>query len=651
MQHHEYSDRFSNRFDRFATAPAPSQTAPAQSLGRVHGIVAALPPAVFRLARGVAAGLALLLLIAAAGLLLAEQRYDGRVYPNVTAGEIALGGMTVEDAQASLAAESTAYGAQTITFTYGDKIWTPTYAELGIAIDVDRTLNEATGVGREQTARDRIGNVAGLLREDYTVPLAVTIDQATLNAWFDAVDADLGLTPHDAFLRIDGAEVSIEPEAEGTVIDRPRTTELVVQGAAGHLIPDGELPAVATVARIRAKDLEAAQANLATALSKPVELTRGKKTWTIEPEQVAQYIVQTVDPEKLGAEALTVTVDEQALATWFNELLKAEVDRDPVNAKVAWNYERQEVFAVEESRNGVRLKPNALAKEVVASFWGDHSSIEIPVTTVRPEVDSDRLDELGITTRLAVGDSAYVGSNDGRATNIEVGVSLLNGTLIPPGGEFSFNHAIGVIEESKGYVEAAVISGERIGRDVGGGICQVSTTVYRAALLAGLPITEWWPHTYRLSFYELDGWLPGYDASILQPDGDPFGGGDFKFVNPTDSWMLVESYTEDERAYVIIYGADTGYKVEFSEPQLSDPIPPPDSDIEVVDPELPEGSVEQSEHEQEGLEVIFDRTVTGKDGEVVLQDTWDTLFASRPDVWKVSPDMEGKSPARENSDQ
>ena len=641
----QYADWQSDRFDRFAMGSALPPSAPARSFHRLLGIGPLFPPAAFRLARGIAAGLALLLLIAAAALLLAEERYDGRVYPHVTAGEFALGGMTIEDARERLQTESAAYGAQTVTFTFGDQTWTPTYAELGIAIDVEYTLNQAIGVGRDETARGRIGDVATLLRTTHTVPLAITVDQATLNAWFDAVDADLGLKPHDAYLRIDGAEVSIEPEIEGTVIDRARATELVVQGAALLSITGGELPTIATRARIHAADLEGIRAELTTALSKPVELTRGRKTWTIEPEQLARYLVQTDDPDKRGADAITVTIDEGALASWLNGLLKEEVDRDPVNAKIAWNSEREEVFAVEESRNGVRLKPAALATEIVASFWGGHPVVEIPVAVVRPEIDSDRLDELGITTKLAVGDSAYVGSNDGRATNIVVGANLLNGTLIPPGGEFSFNHAIGVIEESKGFVEAAVISGERIGRDVGGGICQVSTTVFRAALLAGLPITEWWPHTYRLGFYELDGWLPGYDASILQPDGDPFGGGDFKFENPTDSWMLVESFTENERVYVIIYGADTGYRVELSEPRISDPIPAPKEDIEVVDPELPKGTIEQSEYEQDGLQVVFDRTVLDQDGEIVLQDTWDTTFASRPDVWKVSPDKEGKSPA------
>jgi vancomycin resistance protein YoaR len=604
-----------------------------------------IPPAIARLLRGFVAGAAVLLLLAAAALLTVEQRYDGRIYPAVMAGGIDLGGRSLDEARALLQTDATGRQNQVVTFTYGGKTWTPTLAELGIAVDVERTLDGAYDVGREETARTRITNLTGLLRNERNVPLTVTVDPSVLNAWFDAVDADLGLTPHDAYLRIDGAEVTIEPEVEGTVVNRDQATAMVMQGAQSLFIADSELPVTATVAKVRAGDLAEAQSSVAQALSKPIKLKYGDERWTLQPEDLAGFITQTVDPNKTGADAFSVTVDEKALASWLNEQVAGEVNKDPVNAKVAWNEKRQGPIAIEESQEGAKIKPLTLARAVIDSFWNDHKMVSVPVTVIKPEVDSNNLEALGITTKIAVGDSSYVGSNDGRATNIVVGSQLLNGALIPPHGEFSFNHAIGVIETDKGYVEASVISGERIGRDIGGGICQVSTTVFRAAMRAGVPITEWWPHTYRLGFYEQDGWAPGYDASILQPEGDPFGGGDFKFENPTDSWMLVESYTQDERVYVILYGADLGYDVSFTEPWISDPIPPPDDDIEVVDYELPAGTIQQSESEQSGVQVVIERTVADKNGEVIRQDTWDTVFASRPDVWKVSPDMEGQSPA------
>jgi vancomycin resistance protein YoaR len=252
---------------------------------------------------------------------------------------------------------------------------------------------------------------------------------------------------------------------------------------------------------------------------------------------------------------------------------------------------------------------------------------------------------LGITTKLAVGDSNFDGSESGRATNIMVGASLLNGTLVPPRSEFSFNHSIGEIRAELGYVEAPVVDGERIGKDIGGGICQVSTTVFRAAFFAGLPITEWHPHRYRLGFYELDGYAPGLDASILQPEGNPFGGGDFKFENPSDSWILIESYVDGPRVYVIIYGPDLGYTIQVSEPWYPQEVIPPTEDIEIVDDQLPAGTIQQSEYAQSGMEVAYQRTVLDKDGNELWDRTFDTFFYSRGNVYKVSPDMRGQSPA------
>jgi hypothetical protein len=224
-----------------------------------------------------------------------------------------------------------------------------------------------------------------------------------------------------------------------------------------------------------------------------------------------------------------------------------------------------------------------------------------------------------------------------------VGAQLLNGTLIPPWGEFSFNEAIGLIDEDKGFVEAQVIDGESIGKDIGGGICQVSTTVFRAAYLAGLPIDEWWPHRFRIGFYELDGWEPGLDASIFQPTDDPSTWADFKFENPSDSWMLVESWADGQRVVVNLYGADLGYQVESIGPTWgakSQMLPPQ----EVVDTELDPGTVIESQVAGIGEEISQYRVVRDRDGNVLWERSFYTKYFARGDVWKVSADMKGQAP-------
>lgn len=597
-----------------------------------------------RLAMRVALAAAVVLLAVAGALGVMRSVYADRVYPGVYVENVNIGGKDRAAAKALLQQRADSLERGTLAFSYGGKTWTPALSEVGVTIDLDQSLDHAYDVGREQDARDRLLAMGGLLRHDRRFPLVVRFDQKVLNGWLDGVDRELGLPPHDALLTIDGTKVTVVPEVDGTITDRAQIQQ-VVYGAALSLRPaGGPLPVIAKVAQVRAADLAPAKAQIEQMVAKPVHLTFQKKSWDLDPAALSTFVTQTTDPTKQGAAALTIGVDEAALSKWLSEQIANDVNRDPVDAEVAWSDDANGLIATAASKDGYKLKPMSLARSVATSLMGDHAPVEVPVTVIKPDVDSNNLGALGITTKIAVGDSDYEGSDEGRATNIEVGSGLLNGTLIRPHGEFSFNHAIGVIDKEKGFVTAQIIDGTKIGHDDGGGICQVSTTVFRAAMKAGVPITEWWPHTFRLAFYEQDGWPPGFDASILQPEGDPFSGGDFKFQNPSDSWMLVESYTENDRVYVIIYGPDLGYTVTFTDPVLSDPTPAlPDE--EDVDKTLPAGTVQQTGFAQQGISVDYQRIVTDKDGNVISQDDWPTTFEPRPNIWKVSPDMKGESPA------
>ena len=586
----------------------------------------------------------MLILTSAVGLYWFRLQYDDRVYPAVSVQGVAVGGMSYREAKAAIDQRAQAIEGSTATFLYGGKSWNPTLAELGVTVDTESTLDAAFGIGREADARARIRSIVRLLREDRSVPLRVTIDATKLQAWFDVVDGELGVKPRDAMIVVEDGQVRIVPEVKGVVVDRDQVTELLVSGLRTLEPPSGLLPIIAKDARVHAADLEPARRQLEQALAEPVTLTYQRKSWTLSPAELGQFVIQEIDETRTGSDAVSVTLDRKALARWLAERIGGEVNREPVDAVVAWDFEKQRVFAVKPSKEGAKLRPTTLADEVTASFFSDHRTVKVPITVLQPKVDSANLDALGITTRLAAGSSNFAGSDEGRAHNIRVGAQKLNGHLVPPGGVFSFNRGVGIISVENGFVESNVVDGERIGRDVGGGICQVSTTVFRAALYAGLPITEWWPHRYRLGFYELDGWPMGLDASILQPEGDPFGGGDFAFRNPTDSWLLIESYTDGTRVVVIIYGPDLGYSVEVEGPIMGATYPPT-KDIEVVDSKLPAGTIVQTEWAQQGYDVTYVRRVSDRDGNLVLEDRWYTHFYPRGNVYTVSPDMRGFSPA------
>ncbi|MEZ4505782.1 MAG: VanW family protein [Thermomicrobiales bacterium] len=582
-----------------------------------------------------------LIAIAAAGSLLAFRvAYADEIYPGVHVGGIDVGGMTRADAAAAIQARADEITAQRAYFDGFDQHWAPTLADLGVTVDLEASIDQAMAIGREASSADRLGSAISSLSGEHSLPIVLTIDSDKTEAWSMSVDQQINLIPHDAELVVQDGKISVVPEANGTIVDQAALQSSLLTSLQTMQAPTESLPTVDKLPSVHATDLVAVESALTAALSAPVKVTYGSQSWTIDPVDFGQFVSTSIDPAKTGAEAVSIAVDNEALASWLSTQFAASVDSDPKNAKVAWDGTK--LKAIEASVDGAKIRPQTMAEMVSASFLGDHSPVEIPVTVLKPEVDGNNLDALGITTKLGVGSSNFDGSDDARATNITVGAELLNGTLIPPHGTFSFNHSIGVIGPELGFVEGQVIDGEKIGRDYGGGICQVSTTVFRAAFFSGMPIVEGWPHRWRLGFYELDDWTPGLDASIMQPEGDPFGGGDFRFENPSDSWMLVESYVDYPRVFVILYGADLGYTVDISDPvfgETYEPLQP----SQTVDPTLPAGTIIQTEWAAEGLDITYYRTVYGADGDVVLEDDWVTNFYARGDVYKVSPDMAGQT--------
>lgn len=585
-------------------------------------------------------GLVLVLVVATVRVTHAD-----RIFPALSVADVPVGGMSYGAAAAAIVERANTIESSAITVTRGDRSWTSTLREVGVSVNENEAFARAVRYGREESALRRLRSTAGLVRTGEQIALPITLDHQQLDRWFDQIDGDLGSPPRNAAVEVQGANVTIVPEVDGTVVDRARARAAIEAKLRNLTAIEIELPVSTEIATVRAVDLEPAREMVLRAMSTPILVASEGGVWTLPGTDVAQFLTQGVDQSEDGAPAIRLGLDRDALAAWLDERLAAAMDREPVDAEVGWNGER--LVSVAPSVDGVHLDAAKLAELVEGRFFGDGGTVEAPLTYIKPKIDSGNLEALGITTLLGTGGSNYAGSNDGRATNVAIGATLLNGTLIPPWGEFSFNGAIGVINEEKGFVEAQVIAGEAIGRDIGGGICQVSTTVFRAAYLAGLPIGEWWPHRFRIGFYEYDGWEPGLDASILQPTEDPSTWSDFTFKNPSDSWMLVESWADGVNVVVNIYGADLGYQVESIGPTWGEKfqmLPPK----EVVDEELEPGTVTMAQTGAIGEELTQYRVVRDRNGELLWEYSFYTKYFPRGEIWSVSPDMKGDAPIDPN---
>lgn len=584
---------------------------------------------------------AIALLLVALAIFAFRAAFDDRIYPAVVVGDVDVGGMTVDQAVAATRERAAELEGSTVTFRHGDRTWSPAFAELGAAVDVDASVDAAYALGRDDNAVSRLDFAGDLLRDDQVVPLRVTVDRTALDRWFDAVDADIGHPAVDAAIAIDGTSVTIRADATGTVVDREAATAVVLDAVASLRPASVELPTQVQQPRVTVADVQGTATSLQQALAAPVLVTFDGRTWDLAPADLAPFV--RIDVATDGARPeIRMTLARDELATWLRETLSGEINRVPSDARIAWDAE-DGLVALDPSVDGAAMRPAAFADAVTASFFDRQGAVEIPVVVTKPAIDGNNLAALNIDTRLSRGDSNYGGQRWYRDTNVELAADYLNGALVAPGEEFSFNAAIGDITKERGYVESGVIVNGRATTGDGGGVCQVSTTMFRAAILAGLPVTDWAEHTQRLGIYEQDGWTAGYDASILQVEGAPRSEwGDLKFRNDTGGYILVQSWTEYPYHIVEIYGNDDGREVDISDASIwvADSYPP---DIEVVDDSLPAGSMMQTEWPRIPAEAAFVMTVTYADGTVKEQEFY-SEYRGSGNVWTVSPDMAGQSP-------
>lgn len=552
-------------------------------------------------------------------------RYMGRIYPGVEVLGVELGGLSQAQAAARLDDRLAPFRARAVTFRQEGRTWTASASELGLRVDVSATVDRANRYGRDAGLLGRYRFLGGAGHGVAIAPV-VAVDDTVLDAYLDRLDAELARTAEDARLDIAGLTVTVAPGRTGVRLDRGATRQATLQ-ALEQLAPvEVEVRIAEAAPRVSAADLERARAAAATVISAPVTIAFGNRSWTLTPADLAAALVL---PDDLTAQL--PTLDPNTLRERLASIA-VEVDEPPHNATVAWD---GGLYATSEGHAGTTVDLEQLVAKVSAAAFAAKRTVELPVAFTVPVVAASNLDALNITALLARGASSFAGSAEARATNVAVAVAHIGSQLTPPGGFCSFNAALGPITLEQGYVEGKIIRDNWFASDLGGGVCQVSTTVFRAALLAGLPFAAWRPHSFRVSFYELDGWPPGMDAVIYQPnqDEDPSSELDLRFVNPTDAWLLLQVSIIGETVIAEIYGAPTGYEIEVSDPVMSEPIPVPPP-LERPTPELPDGAREPVQLAQEGVEVTVTRRVT-RGGEVVSEDTFFSPYQPQPAIYDV----------------
>ncbi|MBT6068447.1 hypothetical protein HOG48_01695 [Candidatus Peregrinibacteria bacterium] len=339
-----------------------------------------------------------------------------------------------------------------------------------------------------------------------------------------------------------------------------------------------------------------------------------------------------------------ININEQAIDNYIREELAADLEIPAEDMKILMELpedlkidkkgewlNKANISFEGSAQNGIMVDRKELADRILLMLNGNpnleesDSVVLIPLKEVKAVIDAPKeLQERGITELFAVGYSNFWGSSWKRIHNIKTGLSKFDGLIIPKGSVFSFNQHLGAVDAATGYLEELVILGDETKPEYGGGLCQVSSTFFRAGLFGGLDIAERRAHSYAVSYYAHPGGH-GLDCTVY------IGGPDCKILNDTPGDLLIQAYADGNDAYFKFYGTTDGRTVSLDGPYYSNHrTAPPDKTI--YDPSLPADHVEEKEHPHNGFDAVWHRTIQRPDGTQYTQ-TFKSSYQARPKVF------------------
>jgi vancomycin resistance protein YoaR len=577
-------------------------------------------PALFVLATG---GLLVIMVF----LTLAYQLvYLNRIYRGVQVAGINVGGMTQAEVMAAIDQRIPEYLARQVTIAYGPETWTFTGQELGMRVDVATTANAAYTTGRKGDLIADMLTHLSLLRASRNIEPVILYDTGPTNRVLQDLADKINQSPQDA-------QLIIHPDAQIEVVKPQRGRRMNVEATqplieAALFENNGQIinPIVQQILPT-ITDVEATRQQAENLIGRPLSFRfkgeTGTTEWRLEREALVGLMDMTKTVNDAGKTEFSITPNREKFRPYL-EQIAAAIERESKDARLDFNPETNQLVVLQESQEGRSLDVDATFERVMALKNSQTHQIELPVEVKAPAVSSKNLDSLGIKELVNEATTYFKGSNESRMQNIALAASQFNGVVVPPGELFSFNEHLGPVTKEAGFNESLIIQGNRTSVGLGGGVCQVSTTAFRAAFLGGYEIAERWAHGYRVGWYETNSG-PGLDATVYTPDVD------FKFRNDTPYHLLIKTSSDLEAGTVTFqfYSTKIGREITVTEPEKTSPVKhgPP---LYEKDPTLPRGVTKQVDWAVDGLDVRVKRTV--KEGDKVIHE--DEIF-SHYEPWQA----------------
>ncbi len=564
----------------------------------------------------------------------------GRVHRGVSVGDVPLGGRRLPEATAHLDVELARRAAAPVVMSAAGKTASVTATQVVLSYETTALARAAYAYGRSGDLLRDVGErvrawVVGV--ELAAVPAA---DDERIDAVIATFAREVDVAAKDAGIVIEGSTVTVRPSSAGRAIDRDAAKRLLVQ-AFSRTDRTIEVPVITDVPDVRDEAASAAAEDARQMLSGDVKVVYDNDTWRFTPAEIARWVAfrrsdLTSGPVGGSATSSAVETSQDDFGTVSDVRLEAYIDPSRARKIVlprigaVGRPARDATFKVSggrvsivPSQDGVGPDIDALARELTQVLADTESTRTVSLRTrrVQPSITTAKARTMGVQERISRYTTTYSASNRPRVANIHLLADAIDGTLVPPGATFSFNGTIGPRTAEKGYVEAPAIVNGKLVPQLGGGICQVGTTLFNTIFESGLPVVERRNHSFYISHYP-----KGRDATVS------WGGPDFKFKNDTGHWVLLVTAYSNSSLTIALYGTDPGYDVEAQVGPWENERPYKTE--ETKDPTLPQGARLVEDGGITGRSCTVKRIVK-KYGQPVRTDTFRSVYRPKTEVVRV----------------
>ena len=600
--------------------------------------------------------------------------YAKKIIPGVQMVGIDLGNKTEYEAVGLLESRLIELESAHLAFVFEGEQFSKSLLEWGVNLEATNSARAAYLVGREGNIWKTTHDKLQAWFKKTKVPPIIQINQEQFAIAFSEVATKINIPAKDAQFEIEGDGLKITKEMDGREVNEGWFRKKLTDTAENLNFAVRVIAIEPILPRVTTANLERVRGQTEQIVFSSPQFVYGSRSWTLAPEEILALLdfqkpikeKRALRHSELGSEShgnngtTRQTPKHQAKAGWplakvqgdkhiqrnqgsekavisesdtpveitlcetelnsFTAKLASEIDRPARGG--TFNLESGRVIEFELPRAGYKLKTEA-AQELIAGVLlsSEKNEAELPVAIIQVESDTNKY---GIKELLGEGISNFKGSIAGRVHNVDLASSRLDGILIAPGETFSFNQNLGDVSSATGYKTSYIIKQGRTLLGVGGGVCQVSTTLFRAALYSGLPILERTAHAYRVHYYEHP-IGPGLDATVYAPSPD------LVFENDTPAHILIKRYFDAKTNTLkfTLYGTHDGRKTDVIGPVIHSQTAPPNPAY-IDDPSLPKGTTKQVDWAAWGAKVTVKRKVV-RNGELIQNDS----FYSNYQPWQA----------------